>query len=101
MDAIMQPFSLRTMSYWRVIDLKLGTQLVNCPPLIRKAIDHDIEHLKIFTGTYVMLPEWYCRDGPLSRNLQEIRFDHINGTEFKCKELGDLIHEKIIDNNDY
>ena len=97
----MQPFSLRAMSYWKVLDLELGKQLVNCPPLIRKAIDQDIQQLKIFTGTYVMLPGWNCRDGQLSRNLKKIRFNHINGTKFKCKELGDLLHEKSIDNDDY
>ena len=101
MDIILQPFSLRTMSYWKVLDIELGRQLVNCPALIRKAIDHDIKQLKILTATYVMLPEWTCRDGLLSRNLQKIRFNHLGGTKFMCNELGDLIHEKSIDNSDY
>ena len=97
MDNIMQPFSLKTMSYWKALDL----QLITCPPLIRKAMDHDVQKLNSFTGTYAMLPEWYCGNGLLSRNLRKITFVHLNGTKFMCKNLGDLIHEKSIDNTDY
>ena len=101
MDTIMQPFSLTTISYWKVLDVYLERKLVNCPPLITRAIDHDIKQLKIFTGTYVKLPKYFCKDGPLTRNLQKIRFIHLKDTEFWCNQLGNLIHEKSIDNTDY
>ena len=92
----MEPFSLKTLSYWSFLKTNNPFQ---SPPLVNKAILSDVLFLKELHGSYEMLPS-ESKNTMLWSPIDPLDFSYCSGVNFIWEGLGDLIHEWSIDNSD-
>ena len=92
----MEPFSLKTLSYWSFLKTNNPFQ---SPPLVNKAILSDVLFLKELHGSYEMLPS-ESKNTLLWSPIDPLDFSYCSGVNFIWEGLGDLIHEWSIDNSD-
>ena len=92
----MEPFSLKTLSYWSFLKTNNPFQ---SPPLVNKAILSDVLFLKELHGSYEMFPS-ESKNTLLWSPIDPLDFSYCSGVNFIWEGLGDLIHEWSIDNSD-
>ena len=92
----MEPFSLKTLSYWSFLKTNNPFQ---SPPLVNKAILSDVLFLKEQQGAYEMLPS-ESKNTMLWSPIDPLDFSYCSGVNFIWEGLGDLIHEWSTDNSD-
>ena len=92
----MEPFSLKTLSYWSFLKTNNPFQ---SPPLVNKAILSDVLFLKELHGSYEMAPSETSNRCLLSA-IDPLDFSYCSGVNFIWEGLGDLIHEWSTDNSD-
>ena len=93
---VMEPFSLKTLSYWSFLKTNNPFQ---SPPLVNKAILSDVLFLKELHGSYEMAPS-ETGNGCLLSAIDPLDFSYCSGVNFIWEGLGDLIHEWSTDNSD-
>ena len=90
-----EPFALQTLSYWSFLKSK---SFFNCPPLVKETVRKDILYLQQLKGTYQIIPN--ASNNLLATNFKTFTIRHINGIMFECTALGNLIHQRSVDNSD-
>ena len=92
---MLEPFALSTLSYWTFLR---SNNIHSCPPLIHKTVQSDIHYLQQLQGTYHIIPT--ASNDLLASNLKSFTIKHINGILFEFTLLGNLIHQRSVDNSD-
>ena len=90
-----EPFALQTLSYWSFLRSK---SIFNCPPLVEETVRSDILFLQQLQGTYQIIPN--ASNALLAASFKTFTIKHIDGILFECTTLGNLIHQRSVDNGD-